>query len=238
MENEKCACVREISPVAYIRTPMKNKFGIPRQSGRIESLTGVIEFVPEWRNADALRELEGFSHLWLIFDFSKAHREKPSPTVRPPRLGGNRRVGVFASRSPYRPNSLGLSCVRLERIEHTKECGHVLVVSGIDLLDGTPIYDIKPYIPYADCVPDAVGGYADAEAAHTLELDFPDKLRRLLPDTSHEAVAAMIADDPRPAYISDPLREYTVTYGDCEIDFHIDGSVAHVYRVRRVDSNT
>ncbi len=229
-----CEPTREISPVAYIKTDLKNKFGIPRQSGRISALVGRIEFVPEWRNADAVRELDGFSHLWLIFDFSKAHKEKPAPTVRPPRLGGNRRVGVFASRSPFRPNSLGLSCVKLEKIEHTKNSGTVLVVSGVDLLDGTPIYDIKPYIPYADCVPDAVGGYADAEAEHRLEVDFPEELARLLPDSSYDAVTAMIADDPRPAYINDPLREYTVTYGDNEIDFHIDGSCAHVYRVRRV----
>ena len=148
---------RTIAPVAYIRTELKNKFGIPRQSGRVPELVGRVEFVPEWRDPAAIREIESFSHLWLIFDFSESHREKPSPTVRPPRLGGNRKVGVFASRSPFRPNSLGLSCVKLEGVEHTADCGDVLVVSGVDLLDGTPIYDVKPYIPYADCVPDAVG---------------------------------------------------------------------------------
>ena len=187
----------KISPVAHIRTEFTNKFGIPRQSGRVPSLVGRIEFVPEWRDPDAVREIESFSHLWLIFDFSESHREKHSSTVRPPRLGGNRRVGVFASRSPYRPNSIGLSCVKLERIEKTKDKGTVLVVSGVDLLDGTPIYDIKPYIPYADCVPDAVGGYADAEASHSLEVEFPAELlcrkisaRHLLP------VSAMTRDRP------------------------------------------
>ncbi len=227
---------RSVTPIAYIRTELKNKFGIPRQSGRIGTLRGRIEFVPEWRDGAALREIEGFSHLWLIFDFSKAHKEKHSPTVRPPRLGGNRRVGVFASRSPYRPNSLGLSCVKLEGIERTKNVGHVLVVSGVDLLDGTPIYDIKPYIPYADCIPDAVGGFADAEAAHRLDVRFPEELQARLPQADAESITAIIADDPRPAYIDDPTREYTVSFGDFEIDFNVDGDTAYVYRVREASA--
>ena len=222
----------KISPVAHIRTEFTNKFGIPRQSGRVPSLVGRIEFVPEWRDPDAVREIESFSHLWLIFDFSESHREKHSSTVRPPRLGGNRRVGVFASRSPYRPNSLGLSCVKLERIEKTKDKGTVLVVSGVDLLDGTPIYDIKPYIPYADCVPDAVGGYADAEASHSLEVEFPAELLCKVPEDFREALIACIGDDPRPAYRDDPEREYTVTFGGIEADFHISGGTAKVYCVR------
>ncbi len=223
---------RLISPIAYIRTGFKNKFGIPRQSGRAKSLTGTVEFVPEWRCSDAIREIEGFSHLWLLFDFSEAHREKMSPTVRPPRLGGNRRVGVFASRSPFRPNSIGLSCVKLERVEQTADRGCVLVVSGVDLLDNTPIYDIKPYIPYADCVPDAVGGYADAAADHCLEVDFPEELLLKVPPEHREALVALIRDDPRPSYQDDPKREYTITYGGVETDFNISGRTATVYCVR------
>lgn len=225
---------RTVTPIAYIKTELKSKFGIPRQSGRAKTPRGIIEFVPEWRDPAAIRSLDGFSHLWLIFDFSEAHREHHSVTVRPPRLGGNRRVGVFASRSPYRPNSLGLSCVKLERIERTKSSGHVLVVSGIDLLDGTPIYDIKPYIPYADCIPDAVGGYADEKAEHRLHVHFPEKLAERLTTDVAEAVTEIIADDPRPAYIDDPTREYTVAYGNAEIDFNIDGDTAYVRNVRHI----
>jgi len=221
-----------ISPIAYIRTELKDKFGIPRQSMRIPSLIGKIEFVPEWRNPDAIREIESFSHLWLIFDFSESHREKYSPTVRPPRLGGNRRVGVFASRSPFRPNSLGLSCVKLEGIEKTSDRGTLLVVSGVDLLDNTPIYDIKPYIPYADCVTDALGGYADAQACHSLTVDFPDELLSKVPSEYREALIACIKDDPRPSYQEDPCREYTITFGGVEVDFHIADGKAAVYCVR------
>lgn len=223
---------RLIAPIAHIRTELKNKFGIPRQSGRVPALTGRVEFIPSWRDPAAIREIESFSHLWLIFDFSESHREKMSPTVRPPRLGGNKRVGVFASRSPFRPNSLGLSCVKLERVEHTAECGDVLVVSGVDLLDGTPIYDVKPYIPYADCVPDAVGGYADAVAYHELSVEFPDELLGKVPKESRDVLIALIKDDPRPSYQDDPEREYTITFGGVEVDFHIDGHTAHVYCVR------
>ena len=223
---------RSIAPVAYIRTELKNKFGIPRQSGRVPSLMGRIEFVPKWRNPAAIREITTFSHLWLLFDFSKAHRDDPSPTVRPPRLGGNKKVGVFASRSPFRPNSLGLSCVKLESVEHTADCGDVLIVSGVDLLDGTPIYDIKPYIPYADCIEDAVGGYADGQAHHSLKLDFPEELYMKVPEGSRTALCDLIQEDPRPSYQSDPEREYTITFGGVEVDFHIDGDTARVYCVR------
>ena len=223
---------RIIAPIAYIRTELKNKFGIPRQSGRVPELFGRVEFVSEWRDPAAIREIESFSHLWLIFDFSESHRDRSSPTVRPPRLGGNRKVGVFASRSPFRPNSLGLSCVKLERVEHTADCGDVLVVSGVDLLDGTPIYDVKPYIPYADCVADAVGGYADTEAHHELFVDFPEELLMKVPQQYREALTALIKDDPRPSYQNDPEREYTITFGGIEADFNIDGDTAHVYNVR------
>ena len=225
---------RTIEPIAHIRTDLTDKFGIPRQSGRVPSLMGRIVFEKGYRNPDALREIESFSHLWLIFDFSESHRDKWSPTVRPPRLGGNRRVGVFASRSPFRPNSLGLSCVKLCRVEKSTCDGDVLLVSGVDLLDGTPIYDIKPYIPYADCVTDAVGGYADAEMHHTLAVEFPCELLCEIPEEKREALVSCIADDPRPSYQEDPDREYTMVYGDHEVDFHISCGVATVYRVRRV----
>ena len=224
---------RVIKPIAHIRTDLTDKFGIPRQSGRVPSLEGVVVFEREFRSPDAIREIESFSHLWLIFDFSESHRETWSPTVRPPRLGGNRRVGVFASRSPFRPNSLGLSCVKLVRVERGTKDGDVLVVSGVDLLDGTPIYDVKPYIPYADSVPDAVGGYADAESRHRLEVIFPEELLSKIPEGKREALIDCIADDPRPSYQEDPEREYTMVYGEREVDFHISGRKATVYRVRK-----
>ncbi len=222
-----------MEPVAHIRTDFKDKFGIPRQSGRVEELTGRIVFEPKYRHPDALREIEGFSHLWIIFDFSMAHRENArwSPTVRPPRLGGNRKVGVFASRSPFRPNSMGLSCVKLEGVEQTENEGVVLVVSGVDLLDGTPILDVKPYLPFVDSRPDAVGGYADGESGHRLEVDFPTELLLRLPEDKRSAAVACIAEDPRPSYQSDE-REYTMTFAGFEIDFNVVDGVAKVYNVR------
>ncbi len=213
-----------IEPIAHIRTGFSEKFGIPRQSGRVPALTGRIVFEKEYRHPDALREIEGFSHLWLIFDFSESHTDTFSPTVRPPRLGGNRRVGVFASRSPFRPNSLGLSCVKLERVEHTERDGDVLVVSGVDLLDGTPIYDVKPYLPSSDRIEDALGGYADAEASHRLKVVCPEGL---LPDEIREAVVACIADDPRPAYQEDG-RTYSFTYAGVDVSFTVEGDTAAV----------
>lgn len=229
---KKSKSERVIKPIAHIRTDLTDKFGIPRQSGRVPSLEGVVVFEREFRSPDVLREIESFSHLWLIFDFSESHRDTWSPTVRPPRLGGNRRVGVFASRSPFRPNSLGLSCVKLVRVERGTKDGDVLVVAGVDLLDGTPIYDVKPYIPYADSVPDAVGGYADAEARHRLQVDFPKDLLEKIPEGKREALTECIADDPRPSYQEDPEREYTMVYGDFEVDFHVSRGKAAVYRVR------
>jgi tRNA-Thr(GGU) m(6)t(6)A37 methyltransferase TsaA len=174
----------EIKPVAYIRTDFQDKFGIPRQSGRVPTLLGRIVFEPSYRSPEAIRGIEEFSHLWLIFGFSAAKRGRRALTVRPPRLGGNKRVGVFATRSPYRPNSLGLSLVRLERIEESEGEGAVLVVSGVDLLDGTPIYDIKPYLPYADAKPDAIGGFGEEMRDYALEVDFPSELLARLPRTS------------------------------------------------------
>lgn len=213
----------EIRPIAYIHTDFKDKFGIPRQSGRVPKLQGRIVFVPEFRDPEALRGIDGFSHLWLLFDFSEAHRETWSPTVRPPRLGGNKRVGVFASRSPFRPNSIGLSCVKLERLEKTKHDGTVLVVSGVDLLDGTPIYDIKPYLPYADAHPDADGGYGEENSGHRLKVEFPEELLNLLPEEKRDAAVECLADDPRPSYQTEP-NDYHMRFGDFDIHFTVNGN--------------
>ncbi|MBR5619868.1 MAG: tRNA (N6-threonylcarbamoyladenosine(37)-N6)-methyltransferase TrmO [Clostridia bacterium] len=219
-----------IEPVARIRTDFTDKFGIPRQSGRVPALQGRIVFEPSFRNPDALREIEGFSHLWLIFDFSQSHRDGWSATVRPPRLGGNRRIGVFASRSPFRPNPLGLSCVRLERIEETDD-GMELIVSGVDLLDGTPIYDIKPYIPYADCIPQASGGYTESTFRYRLEVDFPAHMLDLLPEDKRDAVIGCLAEDPRPSYQDDPQRIYSMRFMDYDVRFRVRDGVLTVTEV-------
>lgn len=209
-----------IKPIANIETDFKEKFGIPRQSGRVVELKGKIVFAPEYRNPDALRGLEGFSHLWLIFDFSESHRRNWSPMVRPPRLGGNKKIGVFASRSPFRPNPLGLSLVKIEKIQNTVDKGYVINVSGVDLLDGTPIFDIKPYIPYADCVPGAFGGYAEMMKNHSLSVNFPDELLEIIPKEKQKAVIACLAEDPRPSYQSDD-RIYSMRFGDYDIRFKV-----------------
>ena len=220
-----------VKPVARIRTDFKEKFGIPRQSGRVDALEGVIVFEPDYRNPEALRGIEKFSHLWLIFDFSASHRAQWSPTVRPPRLGGNTRVGVFASRSPFRPNPIGLSCVRLLGTEQTAHEGTVLRVAGVDLLDGTPILDVKPYIPYADCRPDAVGSYADAHQHARLEAVFPPELLERIPADKREAAAACLADDPRPSYQDDPERMYSMAFAGCDIHFCVNNGTLTVIRV-------
>ncbi|MBE7024639.1 MAG: tRNA (N6-threonylcarbamoyladenosine(37)-N6)-methyltransferase TrmO [Ruminococcaceae bacterium] len=219
-----------ITPIAHIETDFKEKFGIPRQSGCVPSLLGRIVFLPAFRNPEALRGLEGFSHLWLLFDFSKAHREGWSPTVRPPRLGGNKRVGVFASRSPFRPNPIGLSCVRLLGVEET-EAGHVLLVSGADLLSGTPILDIKPYLPFADCVPDAVGGYADEVRDYALSVDFPPHLLEKIAPDKRQALLDCLAQDPRPSYQEDPERVYRMQFADMDIHFVVEGDKLKVVDV-------
>lgn len=221
----------EIKPIATIQTDFKDKFGIPRQSGRVPSLFGRIVFLPEYRNPDVLRGIEGFSHLWLIFDFSKAHREEWSATVRPPRLGGNQRIGVFASRSPFRPNPLGLSSVELVRVEQSGE-ELALVVSGVDLLDGTPIYDIKPYIPYADCHVDAVGGYTEATYTYRLEVDFPADLLAKIPEEKRDAVIGCLAEDPRPSYQDDPERVYKMRFAEFDIHFTVEDGHATVTDVK------
>lgn len=216
-----------IYPIAHIRTDFKEKFGIPRQSGRVETL-GKIVFVPEYRSPEALRGIERFSHLWLIFDFSLAHREGFSPTVRPPRLGGNTRVGVFASRSPFRPNAMGLSSVKLVAVEHSEKDGDCLIVSGADLLDGTPIYDIKPYLPFTDSHPDAVGGYADEHLDHRLEVVFPEELLEKIPAEKRESAIGCLADDPRPSYQEDADRIYHMAFAENEISFTVSGKTLTV----------
>lgn len=220
-----------LQPIAYIRSDFKEKFGIPRQSGRAPSLQAEIIFLPEFRVSDALRGIDGFSHLWLLFDFSLAHRESWSPTVRPPRLGGNERVGVFASRSPFRPNPIGLSCVKLLRIEKRKDEGEVLIVSGADLLDGTPILDIKPYLPFADCVTEATGGYASAHENHALQVEFPQTLLDKIPEEKRQGLIECLTDDPRPSYQEDPTREYGMNFADFEIKFKVAEKTLRVVSV-------
>ena len=211
-----------IKVIARIRSDFKTKFGVPRQSGLVEALRARIVFEPEYRNADALRGIKGFSHLWLIWQFSEAVREDWSPTVRPPRLGGNERMGVFATRSPFRPNAIGLSCVRLEGVEQTAE-GSVLLVSGADLMDGTPIYDVKPYIPYADCHPDAAEGFTGQTRTHHLEVSCPETLWQTVPEADRAALQGVLASDPRPSYQHDPQRVYGMEFAGLEVHFTVDG---------------
>ena len=222
---------REIQPVAYIRTDFKEKFGIPRQSGRAPSLTAEIVFLPPYQTPDALRGLDGFSHIWLLFDFSQARHDGFCATVRPPRLGGNARVGVFASRSPFRPNSIGLSCVKLLGIKRTEKDGDILLVSGADLLDGTPIYDIKPYLPHADCIQDATGGYADDKAGYKLQVDCPQALLEKIPFNKRNGLIECLADDPRPSYQDDPTRAYGMRFGEWNIRFTVEKEVLRVCEI-------
>lgn len=217
-----------IEPIAYIHTDFKEKFGIPRQSGLVSELTAKIVFVPKYRNPDSLREIESFSHLWLLFDFSKAHRDEWSPTVRPPRLGGNTRIGVFASRSPFRPNNIGLSCVELAGVEHTAADGDVLIVKGADLLDMTPIYDIKPYLPYSDSHPDAKAGYTDTQKRIRLDVDFPEELLNIFPENKRAAVLGCLAEDPRPSYQNDENRIYNMRFAEFDVHFKVSGTTATV----------
>ena len=218
----------QVNIIARIRSDFSTKFGIPRQSGLVEELEAAVVFEPEYRNPDALRGLEGFSHLWLIWEFSQARRESWSPTVRPPRLGGNRRLGVFATRSPFRPNPIGLSCVRLLGVDlHTPE-GPVIRVAGADLMDGTPISDLKPYQPYAACKPQAVGGFASVPKEASLEVDCPAELLTLVPEGKRAALLGVLAQDPRPQYQDDPERVYGLTYGQRNVKFRVAGDVLTV----------
>ncbi len=221
--------------IAHIHSDFTTKFGVPRQSGLVDELRAQIVFTPPYRNADAVRGLEEFSHIWLIWQFSEAVREDWSPTVRPPRLGGNKRMGVFATRSPFRPNALGLSSVRLERVELDSELGPVLHVAGADLMDGTPIYDIKPYIAYADAHSDAVGGFVDAVARRTLTVDCAPDLLSCVPEEKRAALLGVLAQDPRPSYQNDPQRIYAMAFAGWDVKFTVDGEYLTVCAIDRVE---
>lgn len=223
-----------ISPIAHIRTDFPTKFGLPRQSGLVQDLEGKIIFEPEYREPEAFRGLEGFSHIWLIWQFSQSMCKEWSPTVRPPRLGGNKRVGVFASRSPFRPNSLGLSCVKLESVDlQDPEFGPVLYVSGIDLMDSTPVFDIKPYVPHSDSYPDAKGGFSAQVKDYRLDVEFPEEWLRLVPAEKRAGLIQALAEDPRPAYQKDPERIYGFAFAGLEIKFSVEGKKL---RVRKVET--
>ena len=221
----------EIQVIARMRSDFPTKFGIPRQPSLVDGLRSTIIFEPEFRNPDTLRGLEGFSHLWIIWQFSGAVREQWSPTVRPPRLGGNTRMGVFATRSPFRPNSLGLSCVKLEQIEWNTKDGAVIHVSGADLMDGTPIFDIKPYIPYADAHPDALGGFTDSAGDFLLTVEFPEELLALLPEEKRQAAIGVLRHDPRPSYQRKPDRIYGLPFAGFDIRFRVKEDVLTVCEV-------
>ena len=220
--------------IARIHTDFPTKFGIPRQSGQAD-FEATIVFEPEYRNEEALRGIEGYSHLWLIWKFSAAERDTWSPTVRPPRLGGNKRMGVFATRSPFRPNPIGLSSVKLLGVEKTAQ-GSVLHVSGADLMDGTPIYDIKPYLAFTDSHPDAVGGFADAKKEYALQVDFPKELLAPVPVNKQKALLELLSEDPRPQYIEDPERIYGFVFANLEIKFSVANGVLTVKEVTASDA--
>ena len=221
-----------LKQIGMIRTDFPEKFGIPRQSGLIDELRSTLVFEPEFRVPEALRGIEQYSHLWLIWEFSKAVRDDWSPTVRPPRLGGNTRMGVFATRSPFRPNPLGLSCVRLVGVEYNTPEGAVLHLAGADLMDGTPIYDIKPYLPYVDCKPEASNGFALAQQEGVLEVRLPEELAARIPPEKLPALKAVLAQDPRPQYISDPEREFTMSFAGFEVSFTVSGNTLSVTEIR------
>lgn len=220
----------ELKVIAKISTDFKEKFGIPRQSG-IAKTVGKIVFEPEYRVREALRGIDGYSHLWLLWEFSEARRDGWSPTVRPPRLGGNKRMGVFATRSPYRPNSIGLSSVRLLSVEESADEGLVLIVEGADLLDGTPIYDIKPYLPFTDSHPDAVGGFADEVREYGLKVNFSLQLLDKIPKNKREALITILENDPRPSYKDDGDHEYGMVYSDLDIFFKVEDGTLTVTRI-------
>lgn len=217
--------------IAHIHNDFPTKFGIPHQSGRIEELKAEIVFEPEYRNPEAFRGLEEYTYIWLIWEFSQSIREEWSPTVRPPRLGGNIRKGVFATRSPFRPNPIGLSSVKLEKVEFHPGLGPVLHVSGADLMDGTPIFDIKPYLPYVDSHPEGKGGFTDMIRDHRLTVEFPEKWLSLVPQERREALLAVLANDPRPGYQRDPERIYGMAFGSQDIRFRVEGDVLTVCEV-------
>ena len=222
-----------IHVIARMRSDFPTKFGIPRQSGLVDSLRSTIVFEPEFRNADALRGMEDFTHLWIIWQFSEAVRNGWSPTVRPPRLGGNTRMGVFATRSPFRPNNLGLSCVKLIGLEQTKDLGTVIHVAGADLMDGTPIFDIKPYIPYSDSHPDAASGFTDHASDFLLKVEFPENLLEQIPADKRESMIGVLSHDPRPSYQKDPNRIYGLTFAGFDIRFQVKDSTLTVLEISK-----
>ena len=224
----------ELKEIAHIHTGFPEKFGIPRQSGLVEDLMGQIIFSPQYRNVDALRGLNDFSHLWLVWGFSKAKKENWSATVRPPRLGGKVRMGIFATRSPFRPNPIGLSCVKLEAIETDKKLGPVITVSGIDMLDGTPIYDIKPYLPHIDSHPDAIGGFALATNDYQLDVDFPKALLAQIDTKDRAPLLALLAQDPRDRFIHDAGRIWGITYCNYNIRFQVQKNLLTVLEVKKI----
>lgn len=223
----------EIKPIAYIKTNFKEKFGIPRQSGIVENIKGEIVFEKQFRHPDALRGIEEYSHLWLIFDFSLNHRDSFSPTVRPPRLGGNTRVGVFATRSPFRPNNLGLSCVKFEGVKYDEKLGNILIVSGVDLLDNTPIYDIKPYIPYCDCKPQATGSFSDEFKDYKIEVLYDESVFFGIEKIDKENIIKIIEQDPKPAY-KDENKEYNFLFSDYEICVEINEKTAKILKINKI----
>ena len=223
-----------IRAIAHIHSQFPQKFGIPRQSGLVGALTARIVFAPEFRDPRAIKGLEGYSHLWLLWQFSESRKDAWTPMVRPPRLGGDTYMGVFATRSPFRPNPLGLSCVKLERIEPDSGEGPVLVVSGADLMDGTPIYDIKPYLPYADSYPGASGGFTDEVKREKLQVIFPEDLLGLLPPEDREGAVGMLAEDPRPSYQKDPERIYGVLFAGYNIRFRVNENSLQVISVEKL----
>lgn len=224
-----------LKSIAIIHTDFPSKFGIPRQGGLVDALKATITFEPEYRDASALRGLEGYSHLWLIWLFSESVMDGWSPTVKPPRLGGNRRMGVFATRSPFRPNPLGLTCVKLEAIEPTGPNGPMLRVAGADLMDGTPIFDIKPYIPYADCHPEATGGFTDGIRYERLTVDFPEALLAAIPPDKRQALIEVLAQDPRPGYRhGEAPRRYGAAFAGYDVRFIVEGNALTVVEVEKL----
>ena len=214
--------------IGHIHTDFSSKFGIPRQSGLVPELKGVITFEPELRNPEAFRGLEEFSYIWILWKFSKSGKEHWSATVKPPRLGGKKRMGVFATRSPYRPNDIGLSSVKLEKVSFDEKCGPMLYVAGADLLDGTPIYDIKPYIAYTDSHPEATEGFAAGVKDKELQVDFPEELLKILPTEKQKAIIGVLAQDPRPAYDTDETRLYGVEFAGFDVRFIVTGNLLTV----------
>lgn len=217
----------EMKVIARIHTDFPTKFGIPRQSGLADT-RGIIIFEPEYRNPDALKGIEEYSHLWLLWGFSKVKRERWSATVRPPRLGGNTRIGVFATRSPYRPNPIGLSSVELVRVEAAEKYGNVLYVAGVDMMDGTPIYDIKPYLPYVDAHPEATGGFAEDKKEYELHVEIPEEWLCVIPEEQRIPLSQILSQDPRPSYQNDPERVYGMEYAGMEVKFRVNGKVLEV----------